>query len=63
MNPFLEFAAQQTRRQFFSGLGIRAGSIALAGMSLPRIASAVPTRNYGSKVHPALPDMPHFKPT
>ena len=63
MNPFLEFAAQQTRRQFFSGLGIRAGSIALAGMSLPRIASAVPTRNYGSKVHPAFPDMPHFKPT
>ncbi|MGH9576534.1 MAG: DUF1501 domain-containing protein, partial [Terriglobales bacterium] len=63
MNPFLEFAAQQTRRQFFASAGIRAGAIALAGMSLPRTAGAAAANNYGSKVHPALPEMPHHKPT
>src|SRR5262245_40958226 len=62
MNPCLEFYAHQTRRQFFSGIGIRAGAIAFAGISSPRFAGAGMVRNYGSKVHPALPEMPHFTP-
>ena len=32
MNPLLEFHQQQTRRQFFGNVGLRAGNIALASM-------------------------------
>ncbi len=63
MNPFQEFLAQQTRRQFFASAGIRAGAIALAGMTAPRLAHAIATNNYGSKVHPSIPELPHHKPT
>jgi uncharacterized protein (DUF1501 family) len=62
MNPLLDFARQQTRRQFFASAGLRAGSIALAGM-LPRFAlGAMKPAAADSSVHPALPGFPHFKP-
>jgi uncharacterized protein (DUF1501 family) len=62
MNPLLEFAQHQTRRQFFASAGLRAGSIALAAM-MPRLAfgAAKPAGTSGS-VHPALPGFPHFQP-
>ena len=63
MNPFQEFLAQQTRRQFFASAGIRAGAIALAGMTAPRLAHAIGTNNYGSQVHPSIPELPHHRPT
>ncbi len=62
MNPLQEFALNQSRRQFFAGAGLSLGSIALATM--PGALRAAPTtataRNYGSTVHPALPELPHF---
>ena len=59
MNPLNEFARQQTRRQFFSSAGLRAGSIALASL-MPRFAARASAS--GSAVHPALPGFPHFAP-
>ncbi|MBI5772484.1 MAG: DUF1501 domain-containing protein [Verrucomicrobia bacterium] len=60
MNPFQEFALQQTRRQFFARTGLSAGAIALGLMQPHRTFAA--GKNYGSSVHPALPDLPHFAP-
>ena len=62
MNPLHEFLQQQTRRQFFAGAGLSLGSIALATMP-PALRAAAAGNNYGSKVHPALPGLPHFKAT
>jgi uncharacterized protein (DUF1501 family) len=62
MNPLLEFAQHQTRRQFFASAGLRAGSIALAAM-MPRLAfGAAQAAGPSGSVHPALPGFPHFKP-
>ncbi len=57
MHPFHNFALQQTRRQFFGGLGIRAGNLALASM----LGSELMAKGAASsQVMPPLPDMPHF---
>jgi len=61
--PLREFLTGQTRRQFFASSAFSVGSIALAGLLGNRAtASAADSGkpNYGSKVHPALPEMPHF---
>ncbi len=63
MNPFDEYNAQQSRRQFLQGLGIGAGALALnqlLGQAATQNAGGA--KNYGSVVHPALPDLPHFAP-
>jgi hypothetical protein len=62
MNPLVDFALQQTRRQFFASAGVSAGAIALASLLGPRRALAEGAGNYGSRVHPALPGFPHFAP-
>ena len=54
MTPLLEFHQQQTRRQFFGNVGLRAGNIALASL-LGRDLMAAP-------VHTPLPGLPHFAP-
>lgn len=67
MNPFDEYNAQQSRRQFLQGLGIGAGALALnhlLGQAASPMSglSAGAAKNYGSSVHPALPGLPHFAP-
>ncbi|MSR66396.1 MAG: DUF1501 domain-containing protein [Pedosphaera sp.] len=62
MNPIQEFALQQTRRQFFAGAGLSLGTLALATMPGGLRAATAGTRNYGSTVHPSLPELPHFAP-
>jgi len=58
MDPFVEFHQQQTRRQFFGDVGLRAGNIALAGMLGSRLAGAAST----AAVHTPLAGLPHFAP-
>ena len=55
MNPLLDYHQQQTRRQFFGGVGLRAGNIALASMLGSELMGQ-------AAVHPSLPDLPHFAP-
>ena len=61
-NPLRDYLVGQTRRQFFASAGFSAGSIALAGLlgRTPSVTAADGHANYGSKVHPSLPDLPHF---
>lgn len=67
MQPFHDFALQQTRRQFFQAAGLSAGALALNLLGARAFGgshSAAPGAvNYGSAVHPALPGLPHFAPT
>jgi len=63
MDPLMELAREQTRRQFFGETGLRMGKIALsllAGQSLlgARSASAAQV----AKAYPALAGLPHFAP-
>jgi Protein of unknown function (DUF1501) len=66
MDPIFEHHLLQTRRQFFGGAGLRAGSIALAmlaGDSFARRANAAEASGAASaKVHPPLSNLPHFAP-
>ena len=57
MDPIFEHQLLQTRRQFFGSTGIRLGSLALAQL-LGNAASA----NAATRIQPALPNLPHFKP-
>ena len=58
MNPLFEQNLYLTRRQFFGNVGLRAGGIAL-GMLMSESATRAAT---AERVHPPLPDMPHFAP-
>jgi hypothetical protein len=61
MDPHFEFQVNQTRRHFFGDSGLKLGGVALAAMGLSNgSASAEGSSN---AVHPALPGLPHFKPT
>src|SRR5438046_3305030 len=60
MNPLLEQQLLLSRRQFFGASGLRMGGVALAMMAGRTLAAeqvAPPQR-----MHPALPDLPHFAP-
>ena len=57
MDPIFEHQLLQTRRQFFGSTGIRLGSLALAQL-LGNAASA----HAATRIQPALPNLPHFKP-
>src|SRR5690606_14538143 len=59
MDPLFEHHLQQTRRQFFGRMGLRAGSIALASMLGRDFAAGAPAT---AAVHPPLPGLPHFAP-
>ncbi|MGI9244311.1 MAG: DUF1501 domain-containing protein, partial [Verrucomicrobiales bacterium] len=56
MNPLFDHQLLQTRRQFFGQTGLRMGGLAMASLL------GMPERSQGlsSRVHPALPDLPHF---
>ena len=55
MNPVFENQLLQTRRQFFGATGLRLGGIALASL-----LGGTTRASSGSRVHPGLPDLPHF---
>jgi len=63
-NATRELLNHMTRRQLFAGAGLSAGSIALAGLlgGSHDLKAADAAKNYGSAVHPSLPDLPHFSP-
>lgn len=64
MNPFFEHELLRTRRQFFQGVGLRAGGIALGMLlseSAARAASPAETAAQ-DRIHPPLPGFPHFPP-
>lgn len=62
MDPILEYHQQQTRRQFFSGSGLKVGGLALAGLlGSEQLASASQPAS-STNMHPPLPGLPHFAP-
>jgi len=66
MQPFHDFALDQTRRQFFRSAGLSMGALALSQLMGSRSFGASDGSGavtYGSKVHPALPGLPHIPPT
>lgn len=54
-----EFQRQMTRRNFFGGLGLKLGGIALAQLGLSRLTTAQAAT---TGAHPPLPGLPHFQP-
>jgi hypothetical protein len=61
MDPHFEFQVNQTRRHFFGDSGLKLGGVALAAMGLS--SGSVSAEGSSNAVHPALPGLPHFKPT
>ena len=59
MDPIDLFALHQSRRQFFSGAGIRLGGLALAMLAEDRLFAAEAA---APRPFPALAGMPHFPP-
>ncbi len=59
MQPLTDYSIHQTRRQFFKAGGLGLGAYAFHMLGGNGLAAAA---NYGSKVHPALPGLPHFAP-
>jgi len=62
MNPLFEHNLLQTRRQFFTGPGLRFGGMALAAILDSKFNGPSAHAAEGTRVHPPLPDLPHFKP-
>jgi hypothetical protein len=62
MNPLIDFALQQTRRQFFGDAGLRFGGLALAWLAGEAGLNRAYAAPSGGMVHPPLPGMPHFAP-
>ncbi|MSU05032.1 MAG: DUF1501 domain-containing protein [Pedosphaera sp.] len=60
MNPLQEYQSQLNRRQFFGNVGLRIGGLSLAMLSAKQVFG----RSVASttRVHPALPGLPHFAP-
>ncbi len=58
MNPLHDFQVQQTRRQFFGDVGLRAGNIALASLLGGELMSKA--AGASGEVHPPMPGLPHF---
>jgi hypothetical protein len=54
MNPIHEYGQAQTRRHFFSGLGMGLGTAALA--------SLMPSQTAAAAASNGLPELPHFAP-
>lgn len=61
MDPRFEYQVHQTRRHFFGDTGLKLGGLAMAAMGLS--SSSVAADGSSTAVHPALPGLPHFKPT
>lgn len=61
MDPRFEYQVHQSRRHFFGDTGLKLGGLAMAAMGLS--SSSVAADGSSTAVHPALPGLPHFKPT
>lgn len=61
MDPRFEYQVHQSRRHFFGDTGLKLGGLAMAAMGLSN--SSVAADGSSTAVHPALPGLPHFKPT
>src|SRR6185369_14604972 len=59
MDPCLEQHAVFTRRQFFGASGLRMGGVALAMMA-GKDTLAIERPTTGMRMHPGLPELPHF---
>lgn len=57
MDPALEYHRQTTRRQFFSGAGLKFGGAALAALMAEQVGANEPERMF-----PQLGGLPHFAP-
>jgi hypothetical protein len=62
MDPIFDYHLLQTRRQFFSGSGLRLGGAALAMLAGNSMFPGSAKANTGSRVHPPLPGLPHHPP-
>lgn len=60
MNPILEYHRNATRRQFFTGSGLKLGGLALATLAGQSPTMAVEQGT--GQMHPPLPGFPHFAP-
>lgn len=56
MQPLFEYCQRLHRRQFFSGVGLNVGALALAGLMGESTSAA------SEQVYPPLPGLPHFQP-
>ncbi len=70
MNSWNDYQLNLTRRQFFADQGVRLGGLALASLGFTGVAHASDTAisdvtksAVKSRVHPALPGLPHFAPS
>lgn len=65
-DPLFQHQLLQTRRQFFGNQGLRMGGVALAAMAgssgLSALGGNAQAADASSRVHPALPGLPHFAP-
>lgn len=61
MKPAIEFHRLANRRQFFNGVGLSVGGLALSGL-LQADTPQEPTTRADQRVHPPLPGYPHFAP-
>jgi hypothetical protein len=63
MNPCHDYVNHLTRRQFFAGAGLAAGSLALPWLA-PHLGAATPrgSNPLDARVHPPLGGFPHFAP-
>jgi len=59
MNPLFEQQLLCTRRQFFGSSGLRLGGLAVAMMAGKSLAIG---RAASDRMHPGLPELPHFAP-
>src|SRR5581483_1812930 len=62
MDPVFDYHLLQTRRQFFSGAGLRLGGAALALMAGDSLLKQTARAATNERVHPAIPGLPHFAP-
>ena len=58
MDPAIEYHRQTTRRQFFSGAGLKVGGAALASL----MAQETLARDNPARMFPELQGLPHFAP-
>ncbi len=58
MHPLIQQNLLATRRQFFNGVGLSVGGLALSGLLESEASGA--SAAVGERVHPPLPGLPHF---
>ena len=62
MDPRREYDLHQTRRQFFGTTGLRLGGLALGAAGLDGWIRSASAAEAEPRVHPPLPNLPHFAP-